>query len=83
MSDKVSNGIITATAATFGTLTAMIGYNHFNNNKTSMIKSRFRRCQEIRNSLTDENIPNDHQNRFLEKMGCSDNQLIDYLNKNL
>lgn len=83
MSDRLSNGIITAAAATVGSLSAMIGYNHFNNNKTGMIKNRFHRCQEIRKSLVDENIPDDHQNTFLKKMGCSDNQLIDFLNKNL
>lgn len=64
----MSNGIITAIATTVGSLSAMIGYNHFNN-KTDMIKSQFRRCQEIRNSLIGEKISDDHQMIFLKKMG--------------
>lgn len=83
MSDKVSNGIVTAASAVVGSLTAMIGYNHFNNNKTGMIKNRFRRCQEMRNSLFDGKLATDNDLAFLEKMGCSDKQLVEFLNKNL
>ena len=83
MSDRLTNGVISALAASVGSLTAMIGYNHFNNNKGSTIKSRFRRCQDMRNSLLDGKIPTEQDINFLEKMGCSDKQLVDYLNKNL
>lgn len=84
MSDRFTNEIVTAAAAaTVGSLTAMIVSNHFNNNKGSVIKSRFRRCQEMCNSLLNRKVATEQDIIILEKMGCSDKQLVDYLNKNL
>lgn len=83
--DKLANGTVTLFTSTLGATVGVAGYNWWNGNKERRLQSNLRRCKQLKNAFSSGEEDNNYsiEQKYLDRVGCSDQKLRELFEKEL